>query len=177
MSKDLLNYLERIGAKATQKDASYLYNMLVHSAFSHSRSSCIGMVRKKVAEKQTLLNSQVNFLSEQIVGPTQFSDAQSRLLESFTKTIEKNQLGESWICNALLAMLHLLSSLNQHDLLRMGSRNKVFWSYYEKDGIEWYEIAIVEIRIRKSASLQTLLQKKLFLVDLSCYYYKGSNEQ
>lgn len=169
MSKDLLAYFEKIGLQVTKEDSASLYNMLLMPFFS-DKQCCVDLIRKEVSVHQPI----VNFLNEQVVDPALFSDACAQLLQAVNNMVDKNQLDASWIANALLALIRALLNLNRHQMLRMGSRNKVFCSSYEIGNVVWFEIAVLEVRFRKAASLQNILQKKPICIDLSCCFYKIS---
>lgn len=134
-------------------------------------------MRGEVGAHKKQLSSKAEFLHEQIVDLTFFRDACS-IMHNFTiKKVYEYGLQQSWIAAALLTTIELIGQLDQQEVRGMRSRNVVFISTFDIDFVSNVELAVLEIRFRKAASLQNIFQKKTVMVDLSCYFYAGSNKK
>lgn len=180
MSRDLLAFFESRGLKVTEKDYAYINNMLVVPSHWPHKTSFIGMLRKELQKAAdysqpdwTTAEQEDELLHEQVVQPQFLVDAACILLDSFTKRVQDNKLDNSWVCNCLLALIRTLCKLTRKEMHVMGTKNAVITSRYEKDGAVHYEIAVLQVIVRRPSSLQNIWRKKRpSVIDLSAYYKK-----
>lgn len=177
MSGDLLGYLEKRSALVTPDERLSIYCMLIQRFFSASSVSVIGYVKNEIKRRITTLNPIVDVLFEQVVDIEFIVGVLSSAASVISQTIEKHNIVDSWIAKALLALVRATATLNRHDFSKLGSRNTVFSSTYEKDGIDWCEFGILQIQTRRSSSLTNLLQKRLVVYDVSLYFFKASDNK
>lgn len=177
MSGDLLAYLEKCGVLVTPEDRLSIYCMLAQRLFSTSSLSAIRCIKKEIDRNITSLNPIVDVLFEQVVGVEFVHAALSSASSALSNTIKKHNIIDSWIVRALLSLVRATEALNNGGFLKLGSRNTVFSSAYEKDGIDWCEFGILQIQTRRSSSLTNLLQKRLVVYDVSLYFFKASDNK